>query len=359
MKAGLFVFTLLFSLNISFAQEVDAGEDIETIICLLNEFELSGSAPPEGTIGTWTQLSGGSTIQFSNPNDPNAQITSSVSGIFLLEWRVQGDGPLGPINQADTMQLTIYDNPLEPIFAGPDMELMCTNAVQLSASYVTWPAYGNWEIISGNGTFTNVNSPNSIVFGLEYGANTFRWTVVTVCGEVWDEVTVNFYPFPQVNAGPDFEFCILEESIQLPVPSDPGPWIIMWSGTDVTPQGLFTPSTTGTYTLTLSYYSPDDCNFSNQVVITVVDNGDACSQVGMGCTDPSACNFDNTAILEDGSCTFPEPGDLDCSGNVNIEDLLEIVSNFGCVNSIECAAFDLDGDGVVGTQDLLIVMANM
>jgi hypothetical protein len=359
MKTVLIVCTLLFSLNISFAQEVDAGEDVEILMCHLDEFTLSGSTPPEGTTGTWTQLSGLSSIQFSNPNDPNAQITNEVMGEFSLEWRVQGEGPLGPINEADTMQLLVYQDDQPAVDAGPDIDLICGNSVQMSASSVTWPSFGYWEIISGGATISNVNSPNSYVAGFAFGATTLRWTVVTSCGEIWDEVTINAFPFPLVDAGPDFEFCILEESIQLPVPSDPGPWMITWSGTEVTPQGLFTPSITGTYTLTLSYNSISNCSFSNQVVITVLDAGEACSQIGMGCTDPSACNFDNAATLEDGSCTFPEAGDLDCSGNVNVEDLLEIISNFGCISSIECAGFDQDGDGVVGVQDLLILVANM
>ena len=44
-----------------------------------------------------------------------------------------------------------------------------------------------------------------------------------------------------------------------------------------------------------------------------------------GCTDEGACNFDPTALLADGSCTYPEFDYLDCDGN--------------CIN-------DADGDGV-------------
>ena len=44
-----------------------------------------------------------------------------------------------------------------------------------------------------------------------------------------------------------------------------------------------------------------------------------------GCTEEGACNFDPAALLEDGSCTYPEFDFLDCDGN--------------CIN-------DADGDGV-------------
>ena len=48
-----------------------------------------------------------------------------------------------------------------------------------------------------------------------------------------------------------------------------------------------------------------------------------------GCTDPLACNFDDTANIDDGSCEFPEPG-FTCDGD--------------CVE-------DLDGDGICDIED--------
>ena len=35
-----------------------------------------------------------------------------------------------------------------------------------------------------------------------------------------------------------------------------------------------------------------------------------------GCTDATACNFDASANLDDGSCTYPESEYLDCEGTL-------------------------------------------
>jgi hypothetical protein len=357
MKSTLSLIILLLFLQLGYGQQVTAGADIETVLCMLDEVELGGSAPPIGTTGTWTQIEGPDNLELSNPNDPNAQIINEVTGIFILEWRVQGEGPLGFMNEADTMQLFIYEDNQPTADAGPDIELICGNSVQLSASSLTWPSFGYWEVISGSGILTDVNAPTSLVFGLQEGANIFRWNAITSCSESWDEVTVFYYPFPSVNAGPNLDFCIFEESLQLPSYPSQGPWSSVWTGPGVSAQGLFTPTTTGTFTLTLTYVSTGTCSFSDQMTVTVFDGGTTCQ--GAGCTDPSACNFDSTATIDNGTCSFISSGDLDCNGDITIEDMLQLISNYGCINADDCSIFDLNNDGVVGAQDLLILLENM
>ena len=47
----------------------------------------------------------------------------------------------------------------------------------------------------------------------------------------------------------------------------------------------------------------------------------------------AATNYDSAATADDGSCTFdledPCPTDLNSDGQVGIEDLLEVLGNFG------------------------------
>lgn len=70
-----------------------------------------------------------------------------------------------------------------------------------------------------------------------------------------------------------------------------------------------------------------------------------------GCTYASACNYDSSAIADDGTCVFADPGydcegnlleecqgattdcvgDINNSGNVSVDDLLLLLSNFGNV----------------------------
>jgi hypothetical protein len=71
----------------------------------------------------------------------------------------------------------------------------------------------------------------------------------------------------------------------------------------------------------------------------------------VGCTYQSACNCDSSAIADDGTCVFADPGydcegnlleecqgattdcvgDINNSGNVSVDDLLLLLSNFGNV----------------------------
>ena len=60
---------------------------------------------------------------------------------------------------------------------------------------------------------------------------------------------------------------------------------------------------------------------------------------GAGCTDDSACNYDDSATADDGSCTYPDSEVVDCDGN--------------CLVSIDCAgecggSAVLDDCGVCG-----------
>ena len=97
-----------------------------------------------------------------------------------------------------------------------------------------------------------------------------------------------------------------------------------------------------------------------------------------GCTDPTACNYDEQSSLDDGSCAFPADY-FDCNGDClsdenenGICDILELEAlqteladgvycGEGTVwdeSSGECIGYnpcpkDLDGDGVIGIEDLL------
>ncbi|MAV51148.1 MAG: hypothetical protein CL829_00115, partial [Crocinitomicaceae bacterium] len=48
------------------------------------------------------------------------------------------------------------------------------------------------------------------------------------------------------------------------------------------------------------------------------------------------------------------PGDLDGSGTVEVADVLNLLSTYGCEQ--DCGEADLDGDGAVGSSDVLLVL---
>ena len=77
-----------------------------------------------------------------------------------------------------------------------------------------------------------------------------------------------------------------------------------------------------------------------------------------GCTDPTACNFNDEANIEDDSCIYPLFGD-DCEdgGAACGEGTIWDSSLQSCVGFDECPS-DLNDDGIVGINDLLSLLSD-
>lgn len=78
-----------------------------------------------------------------------------------------------------------------------------------------------------------------------------------------------------------------------------------------------------------------------------------------GCTDSTACNYDSTAGVDDGSCYFncvACEADFDGNGTVATPDILIFLQHFGCMTPDVCDVGDLDGDGNVNSSDLLVFL---
>jgi len=79
---------------------------------------------------------------------------------------------------------------------------------------------------------------------------------------------------------------------------------------------------------------PNSCNFTS---FASDSNTTLCDYSCYGCTYEGADNFDASAALDDGLCTFPSgetplcSGDSNGDGQVGIEDLLEVLANFAQV----------------------------
>ena len=82
-----------------------------------------------------------------------------------------------------------------------------------------------------------------------------------------------------------------------------------------------------------------------------LDQDGICDEEEQGCTDATACNYDSFAAVDDGSCTYPAETYLDCDGNClndtdqdGVCDELEIL---GCTDPSACGydeqATDDDG----------------
>ena len=117
------------------------------------------------------------------------------------------------------------------------------------------------------------------------------------------------------------------------------------------------PAITDFYQFTGGCLDPTACNYQPL----------ACSEDGSchnlaGCTDPTACNFDPTTNCDDGSCEYLScapacPKDLNGDGQVGTSDLLMVLAVFGSNCPTTCPE-DLNGDSSVGTSDLLELLAD-
>jgi hypothetical protein len=77
--------------------------------------------------------------------------------------------------------------------------------------------------------------------------------------------------------------------------------------------------------------------------------------VVFGCTDEASSNYDAGATYDDESCIPCASADGDCDGVVGVNDLLDLLSQFGC--SADCGWGDIDGDGAVGVGDILALLS--
>jgi hypothetical protein len=66
-----------------------------------------------------------------------------------------------------------------------------------------------------------------------------------------------------------------------------------------------------------------------------------------GCTYASACNYDSSAIADDGTCVFADPG-YDCEGNLLEE----------CQGATTDCVGDINNSGNVSVDDLLLLLSN-
>ena len=71
-----------------------------------------------------------------------------------------------------------------------------------------------------------------------------------------------------------------------------------------------------------------------------------------GCMDSLAINYDASATHEPiDICIYP--GDFNGDGELTIDDFLDLLANFGCM---DCPNFDLNSDGIISVQDILLFL---
>lgn len=238
-----------------------------------------GSDQLQACVVNLTQANGGPDFNICIDDDPlpltgpgtwsgcgvvNNVFTPTAVGACTLTYTV-GSGSC-----ASNDQVVVTTRALPTANAGPDQTICVGQTASLSATG-TAPA-GNGPITnyvwSGGSVSNPLISNPTITPGIS-GNITLNVTVVdSMSCSGQDQVTVFVNPLPGISAGPDITLCNQPIANALTGFSPAGG---TWSGPNVTGND-FTPSGTGTFTLTYSFTSPaTGCSNTDQMVITVTN----------------------------------------------------------------------------------------
>jgi hypothetical protein len=319
----------------------NAGPDLD--ICLNSDLFLEATDPIDPTGGEWTQISG-SPAQFVDMHDPATQVFVSLPGVYVFRWTLLGFNCGEQL--FDETTVTVFDAPVPVVEAGPTIELCAPlDNVEMQATSVFFPAIGQWTVLQGSGDILEPNSPTTIITNIPVGLNIYRWTVVAgECGStLYDDVQVVVYDsdITPADAGPDMTICISENSVQLQATSPVLPAYGVWMPVGENPCGaLPNVNLPSSYVFNL-------CEGINTFSWTVY-NGPCAGETSDEMT---------VTVLPFGSCEII-PGDLDGDGTISMEEFNEILGAFGCVGE-GCSQYDLNGNGIVGMDDIFILLGNL
>lgn len=153
---------------------------------------LAANTPTAGT-GTWTLVSGKGTI--TSPNSPNSTVTALGVGPNVFRWTINN-----PPCSSSTSTVTINSVGIpSDAKAGPDQVICGLDNAALSAN-IPATGTGKWTLVSGAGTITDPNSPNTTVTALGLGNNIFRWSISNApCSDATDDVIVKRNNLPNID----------------------------------------------------------------------------------------------------------------------------------------------------------------
>ena len=160
---------------------------------------LQAYDPTPGT-GHWEKVVSSSPGVIASSTDYNTQISGvPLSTSVGLYWIVTNGGC------SDSVQVTASNNNFA-LSAGPDKPV-CEDTTQLAADDVAGATSSYWTVSSGSGTFDNSTLYNTVVRGLQQGANVLTWHVQKNGCLVTADVTITNNSVT-ANAGTDQSLCV-------------------------------------------------------------------------------------------------------------------------------------------------------
>lgn len=281
--------------EITFVETPAANPGSDQVVCGLS---AQLEAQPSVGNGIWYT---NSDADFSpSPNDPNAEVETSVPGIIEFWW-VENNGS----GCADSASVQIEFTELPIANAGAN-DSICGLTTSLNA--VLSVGSGTWSATAGL-VFDDLSDPNSNVTALAYGSYNLTWTESNSAGcEVTDTVTLVFSETPTPQAGDDESVCGLEADLNAILSSGVGEW----SGSGVTfdepgnPQTAVTADAFGAVTLTFTEVN-GNCSSSSSLEITFVES--PLAEAGI---DQEICGLDAAlnAVPSAGSGLWSGPAEI-------------------------------------------------
>ncbi|MBL7941554.1 MAG: hypothetical protein JNM00_02250, partial [Flavobacteriales bacterium] len=294
----------------------NAGTDI-SICSDQTSVALTGNVFAFPATGLWTVISGTGT--FSTPGNNNTLVTGYSVGTNVYQYTIF-NGPCAPTS-TDQITLTVFDDNQPAADAGDDQSI-CTpsNSAVLSGTPLTFPATGQWTLISGCGSIFNASANTTVVSGLCVGENIFRWTINNgSCSptSTFDEVSIFVYDNtqPPANAGPDQEFCEPVSSTVMAGNSPTFPATGQWSV--VSGSGIFSditdPNTTvsglsqglNQFAWTITNGPCNNSITSDVVNIYIYESTQSPADAG---DDQVLCSPVNSTFLSANAAVFPATG---------------------------------------------------
>ncbi len=322
----------------------NAGPD-QSICSSQTTVNLSGSPIISPATGTWSQVSGPSTVSFGSVDAPNSTVTGFVPGVYTLQWTVNNGPCATPSILSDQIVITVFPVGQAPSNAGPDQSICnTTSSVNLNGNAPTFPATGQWTVVNGSGTFTNPTSPITSVTGMSVGTNCYRWTISNgPCGApTFDEICITVFDNNQAiaNAGPDQNICLPTNTAAFAgntaVFPATGSWTLI-NGTGIIANNTVQNTSVNGLSLGVNTFRWTINNGScgtittDDVVITLFNNALAPPNAG---PDASLCTPNSTYTMQGSSVSAPALG------------VWTLVSGTGTIGSPNSPTANISGLGI-------------
>ncbi len=275
-----------------------ANAGVDQTICISSNTNLMANTPLVG-IGTWSLISGASTIGFADIHLPNSAVFGLIIGTYQMVWTISNGNC---IESKDTVTINVLPPP-SIANAGLDQTICNLNSTSLSSN-IPAIGLGRWSFVSGPSSvvFSDSTSVTSSVSGLIPGIYLLKWTISNAnCASSSDTVTITVLTPPTpANAGADQIICNTSTATLLgntPI-NGIGTWSLIAGTSSVIFSDIHLPNTSitglvnGSYQLVWTIANGICIDSKDTVTINVLPP----TSIANAGLDQTICNLNSTSL---------------------------------------------------------------